>query len=139
MGARCPQARPIGTAVLDGFAFIIMREGYASVVPRPGAAVHGVLWRIGPRELAALNAYEGVEHGLYRARMLPVRGDAGLHSALVYVGRSATPGRPRPGYMAHVLEPAREWGLPEFYLRELARWAPSRSQGARAVETGELP
>jgi gamma-glutamylcyclotransferase (GGCT)/AIG2-like uncharacterized protein YtfP len=138
MGARCPQARAIGPAVLDGFAFMIMRDGYATIGRRSGAAVHGVLWRIGPRDLAALNAYENVARGLYRARMLPVRRNGSSRSALIYVGRTSAPGRPRPGYMALVLAAAREWNLPEDYMAELARWSPSRWQGLRAAESGEV-
>ena len=137
MAARCPQARAVGPAALDGFAFIVTADGYASVVPRPSAVVPGVLWRIGPRDLAALNAYEGVAQGLYRIRVLPVRCGRSLRSALVYVGRSAVPGRPRPGYMTMVLAAAREWGLAERHIEGLARWSP-RWRGVRAAETGEL-
>jgi hypothetical protein len=42
MREHCPQARALGTAVLDHHRFIVMAEGYASVVSRPGHAVHGV-------------------------------------------------------------------------------------------------
>jgi gamma-glutamylcyclotransferase (GGCT)/AIG2-like uncharacterized protein YtfP len=138
MGTRCPLAQALGPARLEGFDFIITTDGYASVVPRQGAVVHGVLWRIGPRDLAALNAYEGVEQGLYRAHRLRVRCNDRCRQALVYVARSSAPGRPRPGYMAVVVGAARAWGLPEPYVASLARWSPSRWRGARRVETGEL-
>jgi cation transport regulator ChaC len=138
MQARCPTAQPLAPAVLEGFAFIVTTDGYASVVPRPGGVVHGVVWRITPRDLAALNAYENVEQGLYRARTLPVRCGDRRRQALVYLARASAPGRPRPGYLAVVVAAAREWGLPQAYVEELARWSPSRWRGARALETGEL-
>ena len=33
---------------------------------------------------------------------------------------------------------ARDWKLPEHYIRSLARWAPSRWRGPRARDTGEV-
>ena len=67
MGRRCPDAQLEGRACLPGYRFIIMRSGYASVVPAPGCGVHGLLWRVTPRDVAALNAYENLGGGLYRA------------------------------------------------------------------------
>jgi gamma-glutamylcyclotransferase (GGCT)/AIG2-like uncharacterized protein YtfP len=101
-----------------------MANGYASVVPARGQDVHGLVWRIGPRDLAALDAYESVACGLYRRAMLPVMREAALVKALVYLGCERREGRPRPGYMEAVIGAARECGLPESYLAGLARFAP---------------
>lgn len=138
MGRRCPTAVALGTARLAGWRFIIMGEGYASVVPSLGSDVYGVLWRLKPRDLAALNAYESLDSGLYRRRMLAVTYDGGRAPALVYLARDRSEGRPKPGYQDIVVAAAREWGLPEAYVRALERWAPSRHGGARPAETGEL-
>ena len=73
MRPRCPAAREIGLARLDGWRFMIMREGYASIVPASGGAVHGLLWRLTPRDIAALNAYERLDQGLYRTATVTVR------------------------------------------------------------------
>jgi len=136
MGRRCRNAVAIGAARLDGWRFIVTRDGFASVVPAAGAAVHGVLWQLSPRDLAALNAYESLDSGLYVRRVLPVRSGERVIPALVYVGRDRTPGQPRPGYQRVVVEAAREWRLPDTYVRALERWgAPF---GARAVEAGEI-
>ena len=72
MRARCPGAEPLGTADLAHWRFIIGPGGHGSIVPRPGAIVHGVLWRVGPRELAAINAYENLDTGLYIRRIVAV-------------------------------------------------------------------
>jgi len=144
MRPRCRSAREVGTAVLAGWRFIVMRDGYASIVRDAGGVVHGLMWRLGPRDLAALNAYERLEQGLYRAVRLPVR--MGNHNrnatacvaALVYIGRSREPGRPRPGYLDLVLAAARDAGLPAAYVAALARWHPSGWRGARAPEIGEV-
>lgn len=144
MAGRCPGARPLGPARLDGFAFRITADGYASVAPRAGAAVHGVLWRLTPRDLAALNIFESLDSGLYGRAMLPVRRGGQRLRALVYVGRRSAGGgmsaerRPKPGYMATLTAAAIDWGLPPSYVGALRRRAPSRLAGARARETGEI-
>ncbi|MES1155974.1 MAG: gamma-glutamylcyclotransferase family protein, partial [Pseudorhodoplanes sp.] len=87
MHARCPGAEATGVAALEGYRFIIMTNGYASVEPKRGQYVCGVLWRLTPRDLASLNAYENLQAGLYRRVMLPVLIDERVKlNALVYVG-----------------------------------------------------
>jgi gamma-glutamylcyclotransferase (GGCT)/AIG2-like uncharacterized protein YtfP len=138
MRPRCPSAREIGIARLDGWRFFVMTQGYASIAPAPGGTVHGLLWRLAPRDLAALNAYERLDKGLYGAATIQVRAGGRSLAALVYVGGSRVAGAPRPGYLELVLAAAREAGLPAAYIARLARWLPSGWRGARAPETGEV-
>jgi hypothetical protein len=177
MRMRCPEARAIGTASLRDWRFIISPDGYASLERQTGARVHGVLWRLSARDVAAINAYENVQSGLYVRRTLPVRfersapalehdpekwiplfgkrssfdkgverdDDSMKHQpALVYIARSKGSARskgfvrPRPGYLAQVVEAARYWRFPQRYICSLARWAPSGWGGARATEVGEV-
>jgi AIG2 family protein len=139
MRRRCPGARLAGGAVLRDHRFIITKDGYASVAAARGAVVHGLLWRLTPRDLVALNAYENIDSGLYRAACLPVQADGREVRALVYVGRSGVPGRPRPGYMQLVAAAARDAGLPADYVANLERtWdPPSRSAVAPNGESHE--
>jgi gamma-glutamylcyclotransferase (GGCT)/AIG2-like uncharacterized protein YtfP len=124
MRRMCPAARCEGRAILPGYRVFIMREGYASIrrAPVSRSCVHGVLWRLTARDLAALNAYENLAGGLYRAAIMTVYADK-RHAALVYVARRHGRGRPRPGYMEIVIAGAREAGLPARYVRDLARLA----------------
>jgi gamma-glutamylcyclotransferase (GGCT)/AIG2-like uncharacterized protein YtfP len=137
MRRRCPGARAVGPARLDGWRFVITRDGYASVMPATGAAVHGVVWRLAPRDLAALNAYESLDSGLYVRRVLPVVVGARRKPALVYVAPGRGEGRARPGYQELVVAAAREWNLPDGYVAMLARWIPG-FRGALGVATGEM-
>ncbi|MBZ0138179.1 MAG: gamma-glutamylcyclotransferase [Pseudorhodoplanes sp.] len=137
MEARCPGAEAVGPALLQGYRFIIMTDGYASVEPAHGHAVHGVMWRLTARDLASLNAYESLQSGLYRRAMLPVLYDRVHLNALVYLGRTANEGRARPGYMEQVLDAAREWELPQDYIETLRRWAPSRWRGPQRRDFGD--
>jgi hypothetical protein len=137
MHARCPGAGIIGKSVLPGWRFVITADGYASVAPQPGGSVHGVLWRLGVRDLVALNAYENLNSGLYARRTLPVLCNGKRVSALVYVGGTSE-GSPRPGYLELVIAAARASGLPSAYIRSIQRWSPRRWQGARGRDIGEL-
>ena len=123
MRARCRDARVIGRAVLRDHRFVVTRDGYASVMPARGDVVHGLLWRISPRDLAALNAYENIEAGLFRRVLRSVQADGRSVKAIVYIGRSGAPGRPRAGYMELVATAAREAGLPSDYVAGLERFS----------------
>jgi hypothetical protein len=168
MRVRCPHARAIGTVTLAGWRFVISPDGFASLVRRPGSRVHGVLWRLSARDVAAINAYENISGGLYLRQRLPVRSrqqsvphecelrqkgserelrrddDSKMNhpalaaSALVYVARRQGTGVPRPDYIALVVQAARDWRLPPAYVHSIACWARGRWRGARAKETGEV-
>jgi hypothetical protein len=138
MRTHCPAAKEIGTAVLDGHRFVITADGYASIERRAGAVVHGVLWRLTPRDLAALNIYEGIDAGFYHARRLMVRRARSGHNALVYIARARGTGRPKPGYLELVVGAARDWDFPQAYVGQLGRWASSGLNAARSLSTGEI-
>ncbi|MBN9052074.1 MAG: gamma-glutamylcyclotransferase [Rhizobiales bacterium] len=122
MRRRCPDATPLGPARLDGWRFVMTRDGYASIIRQGGGVVHGVLWQVPPRALAALDAFEGVSFGLYRRTTLTVRRGARSRRALVYVGRRSPAGRPVRGYLEQVMAAAGAWALPAAYRQQLARW-----------------
>jgi cation transport regulator ChaC len=138
MAVRCPQARALGLATLSGWRFIINSDGLASLVPQKGGRVHGVLWQLSARDVAAINAYEDLASGLYVSRLLPVQVGERHANALVYLARRRGKGIPRPAYLQLVIEAALDWNLPQPYIRSITRWSPSRWRGTRAKETGEL-
>jgi gamma-glutamylcyclotransferase (GGCT)/AIG2-like uncharacterized protein YtfP len=122
MALRCPVSRLIGPGRLPGYRFIVMREGYASVLRDPARTVHGVLWELALDDIPALDRYEGVAGGLYVKAHLPVRTVNGVRRSLIYLGRSTAPGRPRPGYLEAVLDAAAAAQLPPPYIREIGSW-----------------
>jgi gamma-glutamylcyclotransferase (GGCT)/AIG2-like uncharacterized protein YtfP len=138
MRRHCPAAKEIGTALLAGYRFVITVDGYASIVPQPGETAHGVVWRLTPRDLAALNTYESLDSGLYRQVTLPIFAAGRRIAALVYIARPRGEGRPKPGYLDLVIAAARDWGLPDDYVRTLERWGPDGFKGERARESGEI-
>jgi hypothetical protein len=138
MRRHCPTAKEVGTAVLEGHRFLIMAAGFASIERHAGSVVHGVLWRLTPRDFAALNIYESVGTGLYHCRRLAVRHARVQYNAFAYIARPRGPGKPRPGYLELVIAAAREWNLPQPYVSELARWSNSGLNAARSLDTGEI-
>jgi gamma-glutamylcyclotransferase (GGCT)/AIG2-like uncharacterized protein YtfP len=133
-----PGARPLGLAELSAHRFVITADGYASVEPSRGQTVHGVLWRITPRDRVLLDAWENVGGGLYRAKTLPVRSAGGRMAALVYLARPGAEGRPKPGYIELVAAAATEWDLPQSYIRALEAWRTTRPPGPDARKIGEF-
>jgi hypothetical protein len=123
MARRCPGARAVGLAVLEGYKFFIGVDGWGSVRRSAGDAVHGVLWRLAPRDIAALHAYELLHQGLYDVRHLSVRSGDKRVRAMIYLLRRRAPGKPKPGYIEMIAASARAWKLPARYIRLVERWS----------------
>ena len=117
MSKRCPDAVAHGPARLDHHRFAIVHPGFATVLPARGFTVHGVLWRLGTRDLAVLDAYENIASGLYGREEKSVRQGARTLRAITYFVRQPRPGLARPGYLEDcVLPAARHWGLPQSHI-----------------------
>jgi hypothetical protein len=138
MRGRCPGASALGIATLSGWRFVVTPDGVGSIAPCAGQVAHGVLWRVTARDLAALNAYESLDSGLYVRRTVSITYAARRTSVLIYLATRAGQGRARPGYINLVVDAARDWSLPEPYIRSLKRWSPSGWRGARVRDTGEV-
>ena len=99
--------------------------------------MYGALWRLTPRDLAALHAYELLHQGLYQARHLPVRrGERRLARHGLRAAPADRSARAKPGYVEAIAAAARVWDLPEGYVRSIERWSRSRFTGARVIESG---
>jgi Gamma-glutamyl cyclotransferase, AIG2-like len=130
MRRHAPNAEALGVASLADYRFVITADGYASVEPARTHTVHGVLWRLTPRDRVSLDAWENIAGGLYSAKILPVLSGGRRVPALIYLARPRDVGRPRAGYMELVLAAARAWNLPGDYIVSLQRWLPAQPLGA---------
>ena len=138
MRKHAPAAAPIGVARLAGYRFVITADGYASLEPARTYSVHGVMWRLTPRDRAALDAWENTAGGLYRAETLPVHAVGRRRPALVYIARRRPHGRPKPGYLEIVVNAACDWDLPAHYIASLQEWLPKQPPGAGHRKLGEF-
>lgn len=125
MKQRAPEAIEAGNATLEGFEFVIAQSGYASIVPAAGSRVYGVLWQISAADERSLDAYEGVDEGLYRKEQHRV----GEVVAMVYVETSERRGRPLPGYLETIVHAAVLRGFPDEYIRRLRTLGYNRDIG----------
>jgi AIG2-like family len=130
MRKHAPAATPLGVARLEHHRFVITADGYASVVPARNYVVHGLMWRLTPRDRVTLDLWENTASGLYRAETLPVHFAGTLRPALIYVARQRPDGIPKPGYVEIVVKAARALELPQAYIASLEQWLPRRASGA---------
>lgn len=124
MAHRCPGARKVSIALLNGYRFIINSRGVASVVPDKEHIVKGVVWEISPKDVESLDLYEGIASGLYRKVYMQVVLWETIESelALVYIAKDEVPGKSREGYLDSIISAAKGHGLDEEYIAELNRW-----------------
>ncbi|MGO4741142.1 gamma-glutamylcyclotransferase family protein [Bosea sp. 2KB_26] len=142
MAKRCPGSKPLGLARLPRHRFIVTRDGYASAIRDPRETVHGVLWDCSLSDIRALDKFEDIASGLYVKISQPVIVEGGAKRALVYVGRSGTLGKPRPGYMETVIASAKHWALPEAYVTGLNRFLTKPNLDMKSLNpdvSAELP
>lgn len=133
MQSRCQGARPVGTARLDHWRFLITRRGTANIRPCVDARVFGIVWRLEPRHLAILDRWEGVRWRNFRRTFVQVHLVNGRKvTAVVYVSLRHLPGIPRTNYMLTALLPgAISFKLPAQVIDELRSWLPLRPIGEK--------
>ena len=72
MACRCPDAKVIGTAVLEDYALLFRQ--FATIEPRIGKRVPVLVWEISPEDEKSLDRYEGYPTFYYKKELtLPVR------------------------------------------------------------------
>ena len=118
MRYRCPDAKVIDTVTLPDYELLFRGSdgsGLATIEPKKGSVVHGLLWRITPRCERSLDRYEGFP-SLYDKRDVTVRDSHGRSiSVMAYVmvgGRRLQPARPSGFYYQGILDGYRQTGLP---------------------------
>ena len=139
MDGRCPGARPLGPARLDGFLLRFCWDspgwggGVADVQPSTGDHVWGVLWDITDDDEVSLDAYEGVADGVYEKRTVTVAHEGGSSEAFLY---TMTPDRaekqPSGRYVNALMRGAKAYGIPEDYLDRL-RALTEQARAARGM------
>ena len=96
MAHRCPSAKVVGASEIKDYALVFRggRNGaVATIEPCEGSSVPVLLWKITPKDEAALDVYEGFPR-FYDKELMELPLDGQSVSAMVYV---MTPGH-RLGY-----------------------------------------
>ena len=106
MGRRCPTAKTLGTTELHGYDLKFRGDdGNAVATIEPGeGSVPTLLWKLTPRDEAALDYYEGWPR-LYRKEKLDVTLGDKTVTAMVYVMNDGFElGEPSPRYLDTIAE-----------------------------------
>jgi gamma-glutamylcyclotransferase len=121
MVQRCPQHARLGVARLPGYRWVISSRGYANVLRSDHDHVEGVLLELSAADEVSLDAYEGVDKGLYEKHDLRVRFGNDEVTALVYVATVSDEGAPKAEYIERMRNGLRDAGLSEGYVRRHVR------------------
>lgn len=114
MRVRCPDARLIGPAWLDGYRF--GWRGFADIELDQDSYVLGVLWEIGDDDLETLDHFEGVPRHYTRQRVIISTGD-GHHTGWAYMMAVQGPEKPPSDpYRDAVFEGYRQNGISDQQL-----------------------
>ena len=123
MAHRCPAAEVVGPVVLENCRLLFRGNyrgnGVATIAPRKGSKVHGLLWKITPECEKSLDAYEAFPH-LYDKQPVTVRDQSGQEvttMAYIMTERCKEPAVPSNLYYNGILEGYRQNGLPTAALK----------------------
>ena len=128
MERRCPDATVVEPVVLPNHELLFRGNssgcGVATIRPKKGRQVHGLLWRITPRDELALDFYEGYPH-LYDKQPVNVTIQSGAEiTVMAYVmtrEKERLPTEPTVGYYEGIREGFVQNGLPVKALEQALR------------------
>ncbi len=120
MEYRCPDASVVGPVVLEGWELLFRRGGFATIAPKEGDTVHGLLWSLTRSCERSLDRYEGYPR-FYDKKMVTVRDSEGRSlSVMAYImdDRFREPMLPTESYYNGILEGYQQNGLPVSALKK---------------------
>jgi hypothetical protein len=114
MRMRCPDAKPVGSIMLEGYELLFRGEhgsAVATVEPKTSGSVPCALWLISAKDEAALDRYEGWPH-LYRKEMVLVRFGKRRMNVMTYIMNDGYDiAKPGIHYYKTILNGYRDFGL----------------------------
>ena len=126
MAYRCPAAQMVGPVLLENYELLFRGNangnGVATIKPKEGQQVYGLLWRITPDCERSLDIYEGYPR-LYEKESVAVRDSAGRQlTVMAYVmtdgDRWRSPALPSEYYYQGILDGYLQIGLPTQALKQ---------------------
>ncbi len=115
MERRCPDAVPLRPVTLYGYELTFRGGGVATIMPKEGGKVPGLLWRITPECEQSLDHYEGFP-SLYGKESVVVKDGRNTgYRAMVYVMTpryARVPAEPSKGYFDGIRQGYLQNGIP---------------------------
>ena len=132
MNYRCPSSEVIGKATLNDYKLAFRGHGFATVLPSPGDAVQGVLWRIASEDERRLDFYEDYPRHYEKETVTVYAADGTSQEVMVYIMAAPLKDRitpPSPPYLEGILRGCEQNGIDPAAVEQAARESkPSRSQ-----------
>lgn len=123
MSRRCPTAKIVGTAALDGHRLAFRGHNgncHATVEQADGQAVPLLIWAITPRDEASLDVYEGFPN-YYRKETVTVRLGNRNRRVMLYVMNGQRLGAPSGYYYNVILSGYKSFGFDTRVLETALR------------------
>lgn len=128
MEFRCPAAEVVGNVRLDDYCLTFCSRnpdsGVATILPKEGSHVDGVLWRITRECEMSLDRYEGYPY-LYGKEQIQVKAkDGRTYESMVYVMNAPykdCPARPSRFYLDGILEGCEQNGISKESILKAAK------------------
>ena len=124
MAQRCPDAEIVGPVRLENYELRFRGSGFATVAPKKGSTVHGLVWKITPNCEQSLDRYEGYPRH-YTKETVTVKDAAGAEiPVMVYIMAEPycrQPALPSPYYYRVIQRGFEANGLPVESLQ--AAWS----------------
>ena len=127
MRYRCPSARIIGTAVIEGYQLLFKGSktgSYLTIEPMDGASVPVAVWSVTEEDELRLDRYEGFPTFYYKKELrLPIKGiktgKVRVRDTFVYIMDERRPlGIPSRMYMQTCFEGYRDFGFDRRFLMD---------------------
>ena len=124
MAQRCPDAEIVGPVRLENYELRVRGSGFATVTPKKGSVVYGLVWKLTPQCEQSLDRYEGYPRH-YTKETVTVKDAAGAEiPVMVYIMAEPycrQPALPSPYYYRVIQRGFEANGLPVESLQ--AAWS----------------
>ncbi len=113
MSVRCPDAIPVGKAMLKDWQLTF--RGVATLEPNADAETPVGIWKITPKDEAALDRYEGYPR-LYRKEFADIVLNGVKVKAMLYLMNDGLPSMPTKWYLDAIAQGYEDVGLDTVHL-----------------------
>ena len=121
MRERCSDAKVVGPVTLADHELQFRGNCFATVAPKKGSIVHGLLWKLTPACVQALDRYEGYPRHYTKEPVSVRTADGAAVSVMAYIMAEPTcrqPALPSPHYFLAIQRGFEANGLPLGALKE---------------------
>lgn len=121
MAQRCPDAEIVGPVRLENYELRFRGSGFATVAPKKGSVVYGLVWKLTPNCEQSLDRYEGYPRHYIKEAVTVQTADGSKIPVMAYIMAEPMcrqPALPYPRYYRAIQQGFEANGLPVESLEE---------------------